>query len=99
MEAAIRGEMERVLGRAVPAGSGATFWELGGTSLKAMMLDGWLQREYGVGMGMGRLMQDGSAAGICREVMERRPAGMATTTTTTTTMVQNRRHNQQGQRV
>ena len=51
VEAAIRGEMARVLGRAV--GGTATFWELGGTSLKAMMLDGWLQREFGVGVGMG----------------------------------------------
>src|SRR5690606_8518430 len=36
-----------------------SLWDLGGTSLMAMTLDGMLQRETGVKVGMARLMRDG----------------------------------------
>ena len=46
----------------------ASFWELGGTSLMGMALDGLLQRRTGVKVGIGRLMRDGTVEAIAQTI-------------------------------
>jgi amino acid adenylation domain-containing protein len=50
--------------------SPSSFWELGGTSLMGMALDGVLQRKTGVKVGIGRLMRDGTVEGIAKFIQE-----------------------------
>ena len=56
--------MSQVIGEVVSLKSKKTFWELGGTSLMAMTLDGILQSQTGVRIGIAKMMLDGSVAGI-----------------------------------
>jgi acyl-coenzyme A synthetase/AMP-(fatty) acid ligase len=52
------------------SGKDLSFWELGGTSLMGMALDGVLQRKTGVKVGIGRLMRDGTVEGIAKFIQE-----------------------------
>ena len=54
----------------VVGGCDKSFWELGGTSLMAMSLDGMLQSETGVKIGMGRMMRDGTVEGMASAIDE-----------------------------
>ena len=65
--------MAKVLGMSsdqVRNSSNKTFWELGGTSLMAMKLDGELQQQTGVRVGIATMMRDGSVEGIVKAVQE-----------------------------
>ena len=42
----------------VRSSNNKTFWELGGTSLMAMKLDGELQQQTGVRVGIARMMRE-----------------------------------------
>jgi len=99
---AVARAMSQVLSRSVSASTDESFWELGGTSLMAMTLDGVLQATTGAPpIGIAKIMQDGSVAGIARLIsgllhrqqpetsVEKQacvwPNKKGTTTTTTTT--------------
>jgi hypothetical protein len=63
--------MSQVLGVQVLPDTTKTFWELGGTSLMAMTLDGALQAATGVrAIGIAKMMQDGSVAGMAKLIDE-----------------------------
>jgi hypothetical protein len=64
--------MSQVLGVQVLPDTTKTFWELGGTSLMAMTLDGALQAATGgaARIGIAKMMQDGSVAGMARLIDE-----------------------------
>ena len=68
VQAVVRDLMKQVPGRNVEDSDSRSFWELGGTSLMAMTLDGLIQRETGVRVGMARMMQDGSLEGMSRQI-------------------------------
>jgi acyl-coenzyme A synthetase/AMP-(fatty) acid ligase/NRPS condensation-like uncharacterized protein len=68
VESVVREAFGEVLGRMKVDGWKGSFWELGGTSLMAMALDAALQRKTGVKVGIGRLMRDGSVAGIAETI-------------------------------
>jgi hypothetical protein len=59
---------ESVLGKKMD--EGASFFEMGGTSLMAMELDAAVQRATHVKGGMGRMLKDGTVAGIVAIVKE-----------------------------
>jgi acyl-coenzyme A synthetase/AMP-(fatty) acid ligase/acyl carrier protein len=65
--------MSHALGVQVLPDTTKTFWELGGTSLMAMTLDGALQAATGVRIGIAKMMQDGSVVGLAKFIDERRP--------------------------
>ena len=74
MEAVVGDLMKEVLGgrKMSMTAKAGRFWELGGTSLMAMTLDGLIQRETGVRIGMARMMQDGSLEGMSRQIERER---------------------------